>query len=157
MPVMPVSLLLLAAAAQPSTQWPTYLNARFGFSTCYPAALLKPLPESDNGDGRVFVGARKSALRVYGRNNALERTTAQEYAAEQDRIAKAGARISYKAAGKGWFVVSGSYDGLIFYAKTYAVPGDQFNTFELTYPASEAKSWNAIVTRVNRCFAPSRR
>lgn len=153
---MPLSLFVLASAAQPNPDWPTYLNARFGFSTCYPAALLKPLPESDNGDGRVFTGAGKSALRVYGRNNALERTQSEEFAAEQARIAKAGAKISYKAAGKGWFVVSGSYDGLIFYAKTYAVPGDQFNTFELTYPASEAKSWNAIVTRINRCFAPSR-
>lgn len=149
-------MLSIAMLAASTSEWPTYLNARFGFSTCYPAALLKPLPESDNGDGRVFVGTKKSALRVYGRNNALERTLAQEYAAEQDRIAKAGAKISYKATGKGWFVVSGSYDGLVFYAKTYAVPGDQFNTFELTYPANETKSWSAIVKRVNRCFAPSR-
>lgn len=148
--------MALALAAAAAFNWQTYANARFGFSTCYPAALLKPLPESDNGDGRVFVGVRKSALRVYGRNNALERTQAEDYAAEQDRIAKAGAKISYKAAGKGWYVISGSYDGLIFYTKTYAVHGDQFNTFELTYPASDAKSWNAIVTRVNRCFAPSR-
>lgn len=147
-----IALLFLAAAGD----WPVYGNARFGFSTCYPAALLEPLPESDNGDGRVFVGPAKSALRVYGRNNALDRTLAGEYAAEQGRIAKAGATINYKASGKGWFVVSGSYDKLIFYAKTYLVHGDQFNTFELTYPASEAKSWSAIVTRVNRCFAPSK-
>ena len=35
--------------------WKTYTNARFGYSISYPADVLMPQGESDNGDGQKFL------------------------------------------------------------------------------------------------------
>ena len=56
-------MMLVFTALAGATNWPTYANARFGYSFCYPAAL-KPQQEADNADGRKFVGANGAELWV---------------------------------------------------------------------------------------------
>src|SRR5262249_52024686 len=54
----------------------TYANARFKYSISYPADLLVPQGEAENGDGQIFheKSASSVEMRVYGGNNALNET-----------------------------------------------------------------------------------
>lgn len=63
--VIPFVIVPSAMAEVPHT-WRTYTNGRFGYSACYPADLLRPQPESPNGDGRAFVGEHGAKLLVWG-------------------------------------------------------------------------------------------
>lgn len=131
--------------------WQTYGNARFGYSICYPAAMLAPQPEAPNGDGRIFTGSDGATLSVYGSNNALDQTLAQAFAQAQARETERGAAISYKATRPGWYVLSGREGDSLFYIRTH-FSGDQFKTFELRYPAAVAPRWNPIAARLSKCF-----
>src|SRR5947207_3694227 len=54
--------------ATPQNDYKTYANARFKYSIGYPADLLIPQGESENGDGQVFkeTGSSSVEMRVYG-------------------------------------------------------------------------------------------
>src|SRR5437588_5064694 len=53
----------------------TYTNARFGYSISYPASVLVPQGESDNGDGQIFRSRDGHAeMRVFGRYNVQNET-----------------------------------------------------------------------------------
>ena len=55
------------ALAQAPLPMKDYSNVRFGYHVSYPLSLLKPLPEADDGDGRVFQPANGHAdIRVSG-------------------------------------------------------------------------------------------
>lgn len=149
------ALLLPSAANATAGRWQTYANVRYGFAICYPADLLEPKGEADNGDGQTFRAADGAELRAFGSNNALDRTLADE-AREQARhyTGKRG-RITYRAAKPGWQVLSGN-DGAstLFYAKTIARDG-QFFTFQLKYPKSASVRYKPVVEQLARCFRPT--
>src|SRR5256886_15908404 len=53
--------------ATPQNNYKTYANARFKYSISYPADLLIPQGEAENGDGQVFREKSGSVeMRVYG-------------------------------------------------------------------------------------------
>jgi len=64
----------LAVAAQShgspiAAQTVSYGNARFGYWISYPADLLVPEPEADNGDGRAFHARHATGkMSVWGSN-----------------------------------------------------------------------------------------
>jgi hypothetical protein len=144
---------LLPAAAAPM-DWQTYVNVRYAYQLCYPAGLLKAQPEPDNSDGRAFAGRDGAQLLVFGSNNILESSLAVE-ASDQARgyTGKSG-KISYRAWGRGWMVLSGD-DGAdtLFYTKTFE-RGDQFLAFQLKYPKAAAAKYKPVIARLNRCFVP---
>ncbi|MGF7146835.1 hypothetical protein FHS96_000444 [Sphingomonas zeicaulis] len=145
----------LAAQAQTNAvahRWESYANARYGYAICYPADLLVPQPEADNGDGRVFEGKAGASLRVFGHYNAAEQTMAEAMAGDALGLAHDGAVISYRASRPGWYVLSGRIGDTIVYRRTIAA-GDRRMTFVLRYPASQAALWNPITARLGRCFA----
>lgn len=149
--------LLLLVAGMPAMAadhgWNVYANARFGYSICYPGDLLTAQPEADNGDGRKFTGKSGAELTVWGGYNILEEDMATIVAG----LAGENAVVSYRRTAKSWAVISGKENGAIFYAKALlkrnAARGiNTVRAFRLTYPTSEAKTYDPVADRLARCF-----
>ena len=140
-----------AASARPSADWDIYANARYGFQVCYPRSLV-PKGESANSDGQTFRARDGGELLVWGENNVLEKGLV---AMSEDRgreLAGENGRITYRARGPHWAVISGAGDhGRLFYRKAFE-RGDQFVTLELTYPGRAAAEYRAIATQLSHCF-----
>ncbi len=155
--VLSISFLCMPAVAS-DHQWDVYENVRFSYSICYPPDLLTAQPEADNGDGCKFTGKSGAELMVWGSYNVLE----HDMATLIGDLANAGASVTYRRATKDWAVVSGREKGNVFYAKLLlernAVNGvDTVRVFRLTYPAGEAKTYDAVITRLAKCFEPTGR
>ncbi|WP_295455752.1 hypothetical protein [uncultured Thiodictyon sp.] len=134
----------------------TYHNARFGYAIDYPAGILYPQGEADNGDGQRFLTKDADAsLSVYGSNNALDQSLEEAYLeAARGGLADDPKRVvTYKVIKPGWFVVSGVNGGTVFYQKTLSA-GDQFLTFILEYPEGKKSLFDPIVKRVATSFKP---
>jgi hypothetical protein len=156
-----VSLLLSGSIARPEISqrtgahtlvvteraaYRTYSNARYGFSISYPADLLVPQGESDNGDGQRFTSRDGSAsLAAFG-SNRLDRSLQDEYSSAQENR-----NVTYKVLKRDMFVVSGTENGKIFYQKTL-LRGAVFKTFIIEYDESERGVYDAVTTRVARSF-----
>jgi hypothetical protein len=157
------SLLILSAAALAASafqaaplKYQTYQNARFGYSIPYPAALVKPHPEADNGDGRRFVSPDGATiLTVYGSNNALEYTVAQQLSMNRKNWQADGAIITLAKTLPDGYVLSGTIESGIFYEKA-ALRNGTFSTFSWQYPAAQKQRMDAVVTYTARAFKPAR-
>jgi hypothetical protein len=139
-----------AFAVPPQNDYKTYTNARFKYSISYPADLLVPQGEADNGDGQVFKEKGQSSveMRVYGGYNALNETLRSKY----EKLVRAwGSGVSYKVLRKDWFVVSGMVSGKIHYQKTM-LRGDTFKTFEIEYDAVRGSTYNEVTDRIAKSF-----
>jgi hypothetical protein len=143
---------LLPAAAP--AKWQTYVNVRYGYQLCYPAALLEAQREADAGDGRTFVGKDGAELLVFGAYNVLQSNLADEATEQASGYTGKRGKISYRAKGRGWLVLSGD-DGAdnLFYTKTFE-RGDRFLAFQLKYPKAAAAKYKPVIDRLNRCFVP---
>ncbi|QCB43190.1 hypothetical protein E5673_13985 [Sphingomonas sp. PAMC26645] len=150
--LMSVSALPVHSAGGQTAEakWPVYVNARFGYHACYPAALLKPAAVSPNGDGRRFTGAGGAVLSVWGSNNALGDTVASNAAADRERLGNGG-EVTYSVVRPTWYVLSGTRNGQIFYLKS-VFARDAFSTMELLYPANAGSTWTPVTSRLSRCF-----
>jgi len=102
----------------------TYCNARFEYCIDYPTFLI-PKPESENGDGRIFVNKEGTkVLTVYGSLNQdingdpipLKR----QYALDVQRLVSSKTKITYQKLGKGFYVVSGERNENTIYQKMIA-------------------------------------
>jgi hypothetical protein len=140
---------LRAVAARSLSQrysYRTYSNARYGFSIAYPAGLLIPQGESDNGDGQKFASRDGSAvLTAYG-SNRMDRSLREEY-----QSAQADRTVTYRLLGRDMFVVSGIAGGKIFYQKTL-LRSDAFKTFIIEYDESDRSTFDPVTTRIARSF-----
>ena len=148
-------LTALAFQAAP-LKYQTYQNARFGYSIPYPAALVKPQPEADNGDGRRFVSADGATiLTVYAGYNAVEHTVAQQLDMSRQTWREKGATVTLAKALPTGYVLSGTLKGAIFYEKA-ALQNDVFSTFIWQYPAAQKQRMDPVVTYTVRSFRPAR-
>jgi hypothetical protein len=130
----------------PRVIYKTYTNARYGYSISYPASLLTPQGEADNGDGQAFRSKDGAAeMRVYGSQN-LGGGLAEAYAEAQ-----AGKAVTYKTMKGNWFVVSGRDGGKIFYRKTM-FRDDVLKTFTIEYDESQKSTYDAVTARIARSF-----
>ena len=136
--------------ATPQNDYKTYTNARFKYSISYPADLLIPQGESENGDGQVFKekGASSVEMRVYGGYNVSNETLRSRYA---ELIRKWNNGITYKVIRRDWFVVSAMVNGKIHYQKTI-LRGDTFKTFEIEYDAVRGSTYNDVTARISKSF-----
>jgi hypothetical protein len=136
------------AAAQP---WNTYANARFRYEICYPAGLLIPQEEADDGDGRMFISSAGATLRVWGNYNA----NGDSLAALTDQMAKdltgSTGTVSYRQIVSSSAVVSGQADGAIFYA-VRLIEKDTVSSFILTYPINQKAIFDPVVAKLKGCF-----
>lgn len=151
----------VGAFAQPretSTRevWKTYFNDRFGTSIEYPSRF-KPGRPPDNNDGQSFVAGDGAQLAVWGSFNALEHDVAgleaflREDPKEQEKI-------TYRAAGKNWLVLSGTRGGDRLFYKRYILShrNEVENAFEISYPAALAAAYDPIVARLSKSLRPGR-
>lgn len=154
-PKTTAAVLAMLLAATPvmaeGPAWVEYGNARFGFSICYPADLLVPQGESDNGDGQTFAAADGAVLAAWGHHDVLDETVKDAMARTAGVLSGQGAAVSYQAVGKHWYVLSGTQDQRIFYEKSIRTDG-QFVAFRLTYPATAAQRYAPVVKRLAGCL-----
>jgi len=116
--------LLFASNVQKShlsNDYKTYCNSRFGYCIDYPT-FLTPNPESENGDGRVFVNKENAkVLTVYGRLNqdadGNPISLKMQYSLDIQNLTSSRTKITYKKLGKDFYVVSGERNKKIFYQK----------------------------------------
>ena len=134
--------------ATPQNNYKTYANARFKYSISYPADLLIPQGESENGDGQVFREKPGSVeMRVYGGYNVSNETLRSRYA----ELIRKWNNVTYKVIRRDWFVVSAMVNGKIHYQKTI-LRGDIFKTFEIEYDAVRGSTYNDVTDRIARSF-----
>ena len=133
----------------PGDGYQTYTNARFSYSVSYPADLLIPQGEAENGDGQMFTARDGSAeMRVYGGYNVLNETIAGKFA---ELTRKWGKGVTYKVVRKDWFVVSALVNGKIHYQKTL-LRGDTFKTFSIEYDAARRATYDPVTTNIVKSF-----
>ena len=144
---------LAAAAPAPATGqgWSGYVNERYQYSLCYPRNVFTPQREADNGDGRTFGGPQGTSLLVFGTMMLSEPTLGAEAESKARALREGGAKLTYAVIKPAFFVLSGTQGTSIFYIKTIRL-GDAYATLEMRYPRSVARSWDATVTRMSRCF-----
>jgi uncharacterized protein len=149
--VLPVAGTTARAAAPVAQSWKTYANVRYRYAICYPADLLKPGTESDNGDGLLFSGASGASLRVWGAYNAA----GDSPAALAGDVADPPATITYRHLTGTSATVSGRKGGDIFYAKILLDEGGTAGTmrsFILTYPADQAATYEPVAVKLAACL-----
>ena len=147
-----VFIALAVTAAVGQSKYSTYNNARFGYSIQFPLDLLEMQGEADNGDGATFISKDGSAeMRVWGQNNALNRSVRDEYA---EALKRADTTFTYKSLLKNGFAVSGTSRDKIYYQKTLYRPGKGgvFYTLTIEYPAAERAKFDAVVQRIVKSF-----
>jgi hypothetical protein len=147
-----LTLFFLVFPTQAQDFYRTYRNARFGTLVQYPASLLVPQPESDNGDGRRFVSRDEQIeLSTFAFFNIKQRTSSGEMNRAIRDWRRDGARITYQKAGSDWFVLSGYVGDDIFYEKTL-LRGSVFHSLIWQYPKTLRRRLDAPVTRSVRTF-----
>ena len=139
--------------------WATYTNARFGYALCYPAHLLTPQREADNGDGRTFKGKNGAEMRVWGSNNALDITLEEQMGKASmwvsDPNPRAYPAINYRKLFDGYYIAAGHSRSEDSFEKTYLKDGS-FLTVQIRYPQKDATIWKPIVRRITQCFKPNK-
>lgn len=146
-------ILALGSPALAADRWAGYANVRYAFRICYPAGLLIPQGEADNGDGQTFKARDGAELRAFGTANTLERSLSAEAQAQARSYLGNNGRVTYRVARRGWVVISGDDGGAnLFYTKTVA-RGNEFVIFQLRYPETEAARYKPVVERLSKCFA----
>lgn len=136
--------------AFPQNNYKTYTNARFKYSISYPADLLVPQGEAENGDGQVFKekGSSSVEMRVYGGYNVSNETLRSRY---EKLVGEWGKGVTYKVLRQDWFVVSAMVKGKIHYQKTI-LRGDVFKTFEIEYDPVRGSTYNDVTDRISKSF-----
>ncbi len=145
-------VLALSFHASAGEEYATYQNERFGYRVLYPASLVSPRAESDDGDGRKFKSSdSKITLTVWGDQNSSNRTLREQMSAARREWLKDRARITYTRFTSDFYVLSGTTGNEIFYEKT--VPqSNGFATMLWQFPVARRPRMEAVVTKTSRAF-----
>jgi hypothetical protein len=131
-----------------SQSYAKYCNDRYGFCIEYPKTLaIEPPPE--NGDGRRFHDEKGFLVIASGINNVLDDTLNGEMSSQSRDFDK----ITYRAKGKNWFILSGYKGSDVLYIKTYVGKG-VINHLYIKYPSKRSGVYDEIVSRISRSFKP---
>jgi hypothetical protein len=136
----------LAATAAIAGPLGHYVNARFHYSVDYPSDLMRPLPESENGDGRAFAVLlpTRADVRVYGGFNAMNRSAEQIV---RDFEEECHGRASYRVTRPDLAAASCAYGGEIFYQKTL-IRGDRLVSLHAQYLVSARRQLDPAIARM---------
>lgn len=144
-------LLALQCAQAHAVDWKRYDNPRFGTVILVPSGFVAETP-SVNGDGASFVSADgRARIAVYA-SRAPSVVTVDFDGYREWLAAEVGIAISYRAHGRGWFVISGRKGKDITYIKVVAGCTDRSvaHHVRISYPADEKQKYDPIVSRVAR-------
>jgi hypothetical protein len=132
------------AAAAPS--WRTYVNERFGVAADVPADWRTEPPPA-NGDGAGFVSPDGGARIVVFARFPLETSPSQ--ALDELATPREGERVVYMQRAARSLTLSGFSGDMIFYRRAILTCEDRvWNNFEITYPASQKRAYDALVAHV---------
>jgi len=152
-----ISVVFLALAgfsgiAPAQENYQTYVNARFAYSISYPANVLFPQGESENGDGQRFLSKDgRAELRVWGAYNVLNENLKDAYERESSITENPGRTVLYRLLKRDWFVISGTENGRIFYQKTM-LKGEVHKEFRIEYAESDKSRFEQVVKRIEKSF-----
>ncbi len=150
-----LAALASPALAQARETWKTYSNDRFGVSIEYPSRF-KPGRPPDNNDGQSFTADDGAALAVWGSFNVEEHDIAGLEASLRESP-KPDEKITYRAAGKNWLVLSGTQGDNVFYTRYLLSHRNEVeNAFRISYPATLAATYDPIVARISKSLKPGR-
>lgn len=125
-----------------------YRNVRYGFS--FPEAKgMKSDRLPDNGDGIKLKNGKGFSITAYGSNNVLTTTLLDEVNSQSKTMDK----VTYRAKGKNWYVLSGQKGSEVIYIKGFVGVGS-INTMILEYPKKDEKAYDLLVTQLSRGFRP---
>ena len=149
--ILGVVLVLVLGNAALAQELRPFVNDRFGVSVQVPSDWQAEPPPA-NGDGRTFVSRDGTAkLSVYSNFGPVSETANfGEYRFWLMDAEEARYPITYKAAGNGWFVLSGVQGSEIIYMRVIAACDDRSlaHHLRLSYPAAQKKAYDALVGRV---------
>jgi hypothetical protein len=127
----------------------SYANARFNYSISYPANLLIPQGEAENGDGQTFRSQDGHAeMRVWGQNNVNSETLRASFTRTVNEWGKG---VNYEVIKGDWFVVTARVNGKIHYQKTMLRRG-VFKTFLIEYDATHRATYDSVTARISKSF-----
>jgi len=127
-----------------------YVNHRYGYALAWPKRMLRPLGESDAGDGQVFASPDgRAELRCWGSFNETPQQTIPEALAQA--LAEPGRQVTYRHAAKDFFVLSGYETDRIFYRRSILAHG-VLATFELTYEMSLKELFDPVIRDISAGF-----
>jgi len=149
------AIVALPASAAAQEVWATYRNDRFGTTIEYPARF-RPGRPPENNDGLSFVATDGATLSVWGSLNVMEHDIAGLEKFLRESL-HAGERITYRAAGKNWLVLSGARGERVFYRRhAFSHRNEIVNAFEISYPSGLATSYDPIVARIAKSLRSGR-
>lgn len=151
-----LALLCVIVPSWAADEYRTYTNSRFGTTVQYPANLLIPRPEAQNGDGRRFVSKDELIeMAVYASHNVAARSAKTEMERAIADWKRDGGRLTYYKWETGWYTASGYIGDDIFYEKALLKDG-VFHTLIWQYPMSFKARLDAPLTRSVRSFSTGR-
>lgn len=142
-------LLALLTAPANAESWQPYRNDSVGFSVALPTSVFEVEEDTAARLSLSEVGG-EAQLDVFGVINPD--LSAKEFRALIE-AADSRRRITYRASGRSWFVLSGYLDGepqpTIFYAKFMLnAKGTALSAFEISYPADRRAAFAPLVERM---------
>ncbi len=142
--------LLLCSLPAAAQEWRRYVHPELGFSVSLPIGVFEV---DDNVADRLHLSEAggEAQLDVFGITNS-EALSAVAFE-ELIEAADPARRITYRAGGRSWFVLSGFLDGetepTIFYAKfLLSRDGRSVSAFEISYPENERARFDDMVERI---------
>lgn len=129
----------------------TYGNARFGFFIDVPAQFTVADPEPENGDGRAFHTADKSASLTASGGWIMGDNFAADVADDKGYDTQNGWTLAYESkVGGSSAVWSGKKGDRIFYEHMIAsCKGKAHANFRLEYPAADSAKYDATIKTLN--------
>lgn len=146
-------LAVAALVARPARAeaWRRYRDPYVGTRIDYPDRF-RPDPSHEQANGARFVSGDGAAFLVHGRLNAEGRSLAELQSLALESLGPDD-RVTYRAQGRSWFVISGFEGGQILYEKHVLSGGGRFvHIFVITYPESQRRAYDVLVTRMSRSF-----
>lgn len=133
-----------------------YGNARFGFFAELPPGFTVADPEPENGDGRIFHTADRSADLVLSGGWTMDGDFVGEVAQDKAYETDDGWTITYQGTvTKSSASYSGSKGDRIFYARIITTcGGDAHAAYRLEYPAARKAEFDSAIKLLNSTLKP---
>jgi len=135
--------------------WKQFYVPNFGTKVDYPAGIFSV----SEGKPQIGIGERfttadgRANLSIYSRANESEETP---FTYLRNNLRFPRSAIEYERVTRSFFAISTVVDGTIYYSRCNfsSNSGGAIHCFDLTYPGTEKKAWDVVVTRISRSLRP---
>jgi hypothetical protein len=136
--------------------WTTVKNARHGFAIGYPTMLFdQKSPSRTTDEGRIFESKDGRAKLLVGAFANETGYSLEDYSRYLLSEQFAAADIDYVFRQQHWFVISGTWNGSIFYQRvSFTCGGKLINSWAMIYPVSERRFYDRLVEAIAQTFTP---